>query len=53
VRAFLLWNYQNLPARKKREIAKKRLPELLRRTMALEGESVSKQAAERAVAKYF
>jgi hypothetical protein len=53
VRAFLLWNYQNLPVRKKRAIEKKRFPEILRRTMALEGDYVSKRAAERAIAKYF
>lgn len=50
-RVFLLWNYLNTTEKQKREFYRKLAPDIILRTMKLEGEKISRKDIEKILAE--
>lgn len=50
-RAFLLWTYLNKTEKQKKEFSRKLMPEIILRTMKLEGEKITRKDIEKILTK--
>lgn len=48
---FLLWNYLNKTEKQKKEFCRKLIPEIILRTMKLEGEKITRKDVKKILAK--